>query len=168
MSAPNMEAITASLERSLQNCSLSHTVYGTGDASSDDSRPPENHPNILGNLELNSEISLPYQWEQRLDLQTGEIYYVNWKNGAKAKEDPRKVMEFEGNYYSEEDSYEDSDGSSSSSSPSSNDFRYEDQILVVAGCKICLMYFMLPKRVVECPKCNGLILHFDRPENGCL
>ncbi|RZC60484.1 hypothetical protein C5167_022241 [Papaver somniferum] len=37
----------------------------------------------------------------------------------------------------------------------------EDQILVVAGCKSCLMYFMLPKRVEECPKCNALLLHFD-------
>ncbi|XP_028552859.1 uncharacterized protein LOC110107999 [Dendrobium catenatum] len=31
-------------------------------------------------------------------------------------------------------------------------------ILVVAGCKSCFMYFIVPKRVDECPKCGGCLL----------
>ncbi|PKU59984.1 hypothetical protein MA16_Dca024473 [Dendrobium catenatum] len=34
-------------------------------------------------------------------------------------------------------------------------------ILVVAGCKSCFMYFIVPKRVDECPKCGGCLLHLD-------
>ncbi|KAJ4962017.1 hypothetical protein NE237_021927 [Protea cynaroides] len=163
-----------SLERSLQNCSLNRDSSGAGgsvaqSATSDD---PENLINSETAVELNSHVALPYQWEQCLDLKTGEVYYIDWQNGTKAKEDPRKTSRICGglDFYSEEDSsysygYEyDSEGSSSTSTPSSkDDYRYEsDPILVVAGCKRCLMYFMLPKQVQECPKCNGLILHFDR------
>ncbi|XP_020592319.1 uncharacterized protein LOC110032883 [Phalaenopsis equestris] len=32
-------------------------------------------------------------------------------------------------------------------------------ILVVAGCKSCFMYFMVPKRAEECPKCGGCLIH---------
>ena len=82
----------------------------------------------------------------------------------------------------------DSEGSSTESSPSSStstreSFRsikkklmapashglYDDDegpglssksILVVAGCKTCLMYYMVPKHVEDCPKCSGQLLHF--------
>ncbi|OVA17410.1 hypothetical protein BVC80_1837g227 [Macleaya cordata] len=170
-----MASITASLERSLQNCSLNQSNGGDGvgvglSASSDE---PENQSNEDSTLELNSHVALPYQWEQCLDLKTGEIYYINWMNGTKVKEDPRMFNVNGGDsYFTEEDSSYDSEGSSSESSPSSssttdNIYRNEgDHVLVVAGCKSCLMYFMLPKRVEECPKCNGLLLHFDRSENN--
>lgn len=35
-----------------------------------------------------------------------------------------------------------------------------ESILVVAGCKTCLMYYMVPKHVEDCPKCSGQLLHF--------
>ncbi|XP_043724143.1 uncharacterized protein LOC122671110 [Telopea speciosissima] len=177
MTAPNMKKITASLERSLQNCSLNRDSSGAGggvgrSATSDE---PENLTIVDTSVELNSQVTLPYRWEQCLDLKTGEIYYMNWENGTKAKEDPRKTTRACGgglDFYSEEENsywngYEyDSEGSSSTSTPSSSsrdDYRYEgDDVLVVAGCKRCFMYFMLPKQVQECPKCNGLILHFNR------
>jgi hypothetical protein len=120
-----MEAVTASLERLLQNCSLNHeighrtsavTVNG-GEERSEDDTPSDT------TLELNSHISLPHYWEQCLDLKTGEIYYINWRNGMKAKGDPRRLSEY---YYSEEedeeeedDSLYDSEESSSESPPSS-------------------------------------------------
>lgn len=85
-----MAAITASLERSLQNCSLnqhhhhhhhqSRGVLGGGggegsSSSSDDADAPEQihrhrHrlPSSDTSLELNSHLSLPYHWEQCLDL----------------------------------------------------------------------------------------------------
>ncbi|KAJ4973827.1 hypothetical protein NE237_007001 [Protea cynaroides] len=183
MTAPNMARITASLERSLQNCSLNRdgTTAGGGVGLSATSDEPDTLTNIDNAVELNSHVALPYQWEQCLDLKTGELYYIDWQNGRKAKEDPRKTSRPGGvggsiDFYSEEDSSYgygygyDSEGSSSTSTPSSrDDFRFEgDHVLVVAGCKRCLMYFMLPKQVEECPKCNGLILHFDRSENGSL
>lgn len=98
----------------------------------------------------------------------------------KAKEDPRTAAStvFSGDFYSEDDSSYDSEGSSSESSPSSSvtqqqyhQQQYEgeeqqqqqiNQVLVVAGCKGCLMYFMVPKQVGVCPKCCGQLLHFDR------
>ncbi|KAF3432332.1 hypothetical protein FNV43_RR27072 [Rhamnella rubrinervis] len=209
MAAPNMATITASLERSLQNCSLNHHRHnssstnsssggegsdrvgigiGTARSSSSTSSTPDDRPenhqhHHLSNntdtaLELNSHISLPYHWEQCLDLKTGEIYYINWRNGMKAKEDPRTRMEYSGEYYyseEEQDSSCDSEGSSSESSPPCSTSRSEhynnrvdqkDHVLVVAGCKSCLMYFMVPKQVEDCPKCNGQLLHFDRSENG--
>ncbi|GMP82246.1 hypothetical protein CsSME_00036641 [Camellia sinensis var. sinensis] len=165
MTSPNMATITASLERSLQNCTLNQTTSsdtpsGIGISSSSDS-PGHHHNSTDATLDLHSQISLPYHWEQCLDLKTGEIYYINWRTGMKAKEDPRTMADFSGgggDFYSEEDdSSYDSEESSSESSP---------HVLVVAGCKSCLMYFMVPKQVEDCPKCCGQLLHFDRSENA--
>lgn len=111
-------------------------------------------------------------------LQTGEIYYINWINGKKAKEDPRTMADYSGGGgeldYSEDDCSYDSEGSSSGSPPSSSRDQHhphhhyrvveKDHVLVVAGCKSCLMYFMVPKQVEDCPKCAGQLLHFDRSE----
>ncbi|GFY99930.1 hypothetical protein Acr_13g0013300 [Actinidia rufa] len=182
MTAPNMAAITASLERSLQNFSLNQTTTTSGGASSSDSTENRlSHDSSDATLELNSQISLPYHWEQCLDLKTGEIYYLNWRTGMKVKEDPRTVSEFSGEYYSEDDdSSYDSEESSSESSPSSSrdpqyhhhqnhqesDDQNNDNVLVVAGCTTCLMYFMVPKQVGVCPKCHGQLLNFDRSEGG--
>ncbi|XP_065851878.1 protein CURLY FLAG LEAF 1 [Euphorbia lathyris] len=234
MTAPNMAAITASLERSLQNCSLNHhqnqnrgflrgerrssSSSSSNDVVAETSETPlmeefgENHnfPIISSSssdhhdttLELNSHLSLPYHWEQCLDLKTGEIYYINWRNGMKATEDPRLLtatttttttttedeQEYNNNldfYNSEEEeedeesSYDSEESSSEYSSPpppreenqnygttTTKKKKKEDQVLVVAGCKSCLMYFMVPKQVEDCPKCNGQLLHFDRSENG--
>ncbi|KAK9113375.1 hypothetical protein Syun_020172 [Stephania yunnanensis] len=184
MTAPNMATMTASLERSLQNCSLNGSSNenngGFGRSASSDDSPHQNLNSSMtssddnnSTLELNSESALPYHWEQCLDLKTGEIYYVNWRNGSRTKDDPRKChsVRFErdsnNQYYfsDEEDGSYDSEGSSSASSPSDLNYKTttkgEDQVLVVAGCKSCIMYFMLPKRVEECPKCNAFLLHFD-------
>ncbi|KAK7394099.1 hypothetical protein VNO78_14618 [Psophocarpus tetragonolobus] len=189
----NMEAITASLERSLQNCSLdnndnnnhhqgrredgstSDAGIGISSCSDDISNLDNNHiSNSDTNLELNSHISLPYHWEQCLDLKTGEIYYINWKNGMKAKEDPRRAplgeYSVSRDCESEEESWYDSEESSSESCPSSSKEHYQgpvdkQNVLVVAGCKGCLMYFMVPKQVEDCPKCSSQLLHFDRSEN---
>ncbi|XP_061367662.1 protein CURLY FLAG LEAF 1 isoform X2 [Gastrolobium bilobum] len=184
MTAPNMEAIAASLERSLQNCSLNNhqtgredgtaaDAAGIGISSSSDDVPDNHISNSDTTLELNSHISLPYHWEQCLDLKTGEIYYINWRNGMKAKEDPRRAAEYSVNrdYESEEESWYDSEESSSESCPSSSKEHFQgivekQNVLVVAGCKSCLMYFMMPKHVQDCPKCTGKLLHFDRSENG--
>ncbi|KAF7839050.1 Humj1 family protein [Senna tora] len=198
MTAPNMETITASLERSLQNFSLnSHNHHsssssegeGEGADVADDgiamigsssSSSHHNNSNSDATLDLNSHISLPYHWEQCLDLKTGEIYYINWRNGMKAKEDPRRIMGVQsGEYYysEEEESWYDSEESSSESWPSSSKEHTnssssnnnnnqggekQNNVLVVAGCKNCLMYFMVPKQVQHCPKCTDQLLHFDR------
>ncbi|KAI3467788.1 hypothetical protein Pfo_024451 [Paulownia fortunei] len=201
---PNMATITASLGRSLQNCSLNHqqssssssssTSGGGGAARGSDSPPNLSVDGATPTLELNSQASLPFHWEQCLDLKTGEIYYINWRTGMKAKEDPRTTSEYGGEYYSEDDSSSyDSEGSSSESYPSSsreqwsgntnqencyyqeknenennnnNNNNNSNNVLVVAGCKSCLMYYMVPKQLEICPKCCGQLLHFDRSENG--
>lgn len=206
MTAPNinMAAITASLERSLQSFSLnqqsttSSRGEGLGFGRSSESRCHHHSPNSSdATLELNSNITLPYHWEQCLDLKTGEVYYINWRTGMKSKEDPRTVDDgFSGYFYSdeeeedededEEEEYE-SEGSSVESSPaaagsSSRKEKEKDEdedesriggegggghhVLVVAGCKGCFMYFMVPKQVEDCPKCCGQLLHFDRSDDN--
>ncbi|KZV51431.1 hypothetical protein F511_37609 [Dorcoceras hygrometricum] len=209
MATPNMDTITASLERSLQNCSLNHHQSSSGSSSEGGGPPhgPDSPVNPSSDassaldtaaLELNSQASLPAHWEQCLDLKTGEIYFINWRTGMKATEDPRSTAQYDGGYYSEDycSSY-DSDGSSSESSPSrgqwsgnNNDDKQDyccqekvekvkkknnsssnmnmnsNHVLVVAGCKSCLMYYMVPKQLEICPKCCGQLLHFDRSENG--
>ncbi|XVE50048.1 hypothetical protein DITRI_Ditri01bG0130500 [Diplodiscus trichospermus] len=199
MTAPNMSTITESLERSLQNCSLNHERRNSSSSSGagaeegmigrSSASDCNNLPNAVSDtsLELNSHLSLPYHWEQCLDLKTGEIYYINWRNGMRAREDPRTAAMYSGDFYSEEDddddSSYDSEESSSESSPSSRERGYysnsknnnnnhhrvekdKDNVLVVAGCKSCLMYFMVPKQVEDCPKCSGQLLHFDRSESS--
>ena len=37
----------------------------------------------------------------------------------------------------------------------------QDSVLVVAACKSCLMYRMVPKNAEVCPKCSGQLLHFN-------
>lgn len=78
MAAPNMATITASIERSLQNCSLSsdpnHNTHvagaGAGGRStvSESAQHNTTHDFADNTLELNSQIRLPYYWEQCLDL----------------------------------------------------------------------------------------------------
>ncbi|CAI0462566.1 unnamed protein product [Linum tenue] len=195
MTAPNMAAITASLERSFQNCSLNHHHHHAAadterSSSSDETDAPALHSSSSSNnnydaaIELNSDVSLPYHWEQCLDLKTGEIYYINWRNGMRANEDPRITPQEYMNgdyYYSDDDDEDDDDDGSSScdseeSSPCTSRDHYNNNskvekegnnnVLVVAGCKRCLMYFMVPKQVEDCPKCCGHLLHFDRSDSN--
>lgn len=36
-------------------------------------------------------------------------------------------------------------------------------VLVAAGCQSCLMYYMLPKHALSCPRCGTSLLHFNEP-----
>lgn len=103
----------------------------------------------------------------------------------KTKEDPRTATaaEYSGDFHSEDDddsSFESEESSLESCisySGGDKGQHYEDRrrveiekekenVLVVAGCRSCFMYFMVPKRGENCPKCCGPLLHFDRPVNG--
>lgn len=116
-------------------------------------------------------------------VQTGDIYYINWRTGMKVEEDPRESANYSGPCYcsdeDEDDSSDyDSEESSTESSPASysstaarvppNVATSKGHVLVVGGCKTCLMYRMVPKQVKECPKCGGQLLHFDGSKNGSL
>jgi hypothetical protein len=97
-----MEAITASLERSLQNCSLNNNnqqngrrrrkdnttdaaaaaaAAGTRISSTSSSSSDDHHHHISNSsdtaLELNSHISLPYHWEQCLDLKVLSSHLIS-------------------------------------------------------------------------------------------
>ncbi|TMW89114.1 hypothetical protein EJD97_017645 [Solanum chilense] len=212
MTGPNMATITASL----QNCSLSnhHQRGGTSRNSAAGIAPPDgisdssennntntnfnnnNNPSNDATVELNSEIALPYHWEQCLDLKTGEIYYLNWRTGMRVSEDPRTNVVAEDQVYSDEDDEDDEDDDDDNNSydseetyseelPSLSSSRAENTVpqinilttealrraappsvlaaptLVLGGCKACLMYFMVPKEVEECPRCGRQLLHFD-------
>ncbi|GMJ05507.1 hypothetical protein like AT2G33510 [Hibiscus trionum] len=171
MKEPNTAAITASLERSLRNCSLNHE-NGVEDDGNVDIKVSN------GAVFNNSGISLPYFWEQQcLDLKAEDVYYKNYRDGVESTEDPRRAAvaaEYGGDFSSDDDDgdswYDSEDYSSSGSSPSednNNNHRavLEEEngnVLVVAGCKSCYMYFMVPKKAEACPKCNGHLLRFDR------
>uniref|UniRef100_A0A1J3ETN9 Uncharacterized protein n=1 Tax=Noccaea caerulescens TaxID=107243 RepID=A0A1J3ETN9_NOCCA len=177
MAALDMATITKYLERSMQNCSLSNRRKSVGDGFGMTDESDDHIPISDTTLELNSHISIPSHLEQCLDLKTGEIYYVNWNNGMRVKEDPRKLVSsnngdhFSGESYetvfSEEDSsYCESEESSSESSRENHKEENQEEVLVVAGCKACFMYFMVPKLLQDCPKCASQLLHFDRPHSA--
>lgn len=96
----------------------------------------------------------------------------------KVKEDQRRLNnadqcsgESYGSVFSEEEnSYYESEESSTESSPSSRENRKEEEeeedVLVVAGCKACFMYCMVPKLIESCPKCASQLLHFDQPHSA--
>ncbi|KAF7839043.1 bone sialoprotein 2-like [Senna tora] len=125
MTSPNIETITASLERSLEDFSLNpHNRRSSSEGEGEGEEVVVQDGKVIGSssdsdatLDLNSNISLPYHWEQCLYLKTGEIYYINWRNGMKAKEDPRRIAgeQREEYYYSDEE--ERREESSSESSP---------------------------------------------------
>ncbi|XP_062219157.1 protein CURLY FLAG LEAF 1-like [Phragmites australis] len=87
--APNIEMIASSL----RHCSLNGGGGGgggrrqggggrrCGGEGGDDSEGVT--------VELNSDVALPYHWEQCLDIQTGQVYYINWEDGTRTTVDPR-------------------------------------------------------------------------------
>ncbi|CAH2034124.1 unnamed protein product, partial [Thlaspi arvense] len=180
-----VERVTEYLERSMQrNCSLSNRRRSVGDDDDDGlgmtDESDDHIPIPDTTLELNSHISIPSHLEQCLDLKTGEIYYVNWNTGMRVKEDPRKSVsnnnadelsgESDVTVISEEDSsYAESEESSSESSRVNHKEEEEEEeeevVLVVAGCRACFMYFMVPKLLHDCPKCSAQLLHFDLPHS---
>ncbi|KAG2269724.1 hypothetical protein Bca4012_062737 [Brassica carinata] len=117
-------------------------------------------------LELNSHISVPCHLEQCLDLKTGEVDYINRNTGMMVKEDINAYDDFSGDsdvtVVSEGDSsYNYESEESSSESPIEN-HKENGDVLVVAGCKACYIYYMVPKLLKDCPKCAAQLLHFDR------
>lgn len=79
MTTPNMATITAALERSLQNCSLSSSP-----SSAHSPRPPnQRHDETpASSLELNSHLALPYEWEQCLDLKVARNAHLSLINAT--------------------------------------------------------------------------------------
>ncbi|KAJ0537523.1 hypothetical protein HanHA300_Chr08g0264371 [Helianthus annuus] len=80
MAAPNMETITASLERSLQSFSLNHRTTTTTSGGDTAGESTNTHCDRSTNssdatLELNSNITLPYHWEQCLDLKVCLFFF---------------------------------------------------------------------------------------------
>ncbi|KAJ0988758.1 hypothetical protein J5N97_007114 [Dioscorea zingiberensis] len=191
MTAPSIEMIA----ESLKNCSLGRNRgRGRGRARARAIQPPplplqeeedstEESEGLT--VELNSDVALPHNWEQCLDMRTGEVYYVNWRTGMRTKEDPRNPgsNSSSSTYYFSESSFSGSGDNACSSGEKEEEEEEEtrdtasssgississgevgggdisDHVLVAAGCKTCFMYFMVPKRVDACPKCGASLLH---------
>ncbi|CAH8301074.1 unnamed protein product [Eruca vesicaria subsp. sativa] len=158
MATFDMATVTKYLEGSMQNCSLSNQTR-----SFEDGLPISDRT-----LEINSHISVPCHLQRCLDLKTGEVYYINRNTGMRLTKDNNNnnaYDDFSGEsdvtVVSEEDtSYYESEESSSESSLENH--KEENEVLVVAGCKACYMYYMVPKLLKDCPKCAAQLLHFDR------
>jgi hypothetical protein len=43
-------------------------------------------------VELHTQSPLPEDWEQFLDLKTGELYYFHWRSFKRARKDPRELV----------------------------------------------------------------------------
>ncbi|CAL9058373.1 protein CURLY FLAG LEAF 1-like [Musa acuminata AAA Group] len=114
MTRPNIDMITASL----RNCSLRRGRR--------EPKPPplprrqqqrrhlvEDSDEIAGvTVELNSGTALPHNWEQYLDMRTGEVYYINWETGIRTTEDPRNST-IASSYSDEGEASDDEDSGSS-------------------------------------------------------
>ncbi|WOL12869.1 hypothetical protein Cni_G21637 [Canna indica] len=95
--APNIEMIAASL----RSCSLGRRGGAASPLSmstppsvvSEEDNLSEVSDESTGEVtvELNSDTALPYCWEQRLDIRTGEVYYINWETGKRTTKDPRNA-----------------------------------------------------------------------------
>ncbi|KAJ1696918.1 hypothetical protein LUZ63_005430 [Rhynchospora breviuscula] len=100
MTAPNIEMIASSL----RNCSLNYQNNPASPSSSSSSTsssssyqpdstaaPPPPTRSLTGDLtvELNSDVALPFYWEQCLDIRSGQVYYINWEDGTRTSVDPR-------------------------------------------------------------------------------
>ncbi|KAL6899118.1 hypothetical protein ACP4OV_005776 [Aristida adscensionis] len=87
MTAPSIEMIASSL----RHCSLSGRRRGGGRGGGGRRhRGGEGGDDSEGvTVELNSDVALPYHWEQCLDIRTGQVYYINWEDGTRTTVDPR-------------------------------------------------------------------------------
>ncbi|CAN6467013.1 unnamed protein product [Victoria cruziana] len=171
-----------SLEQSLEPLSISDAGSSTGSS-------PENQSAPTAKLNLHNN-SPSFLWDQYLDLKTGEIMYsVDWERGREAnrrgwntgaigkRQGGRRCDDEEGEEEEREGgSGTDSDAGSCRAPVGCCNKGYlvaapaggapqmiveEEEVLVVAGCKQCLMYFMLPKVADECPKCSSPLLHLS-------
>ncbi|KAG2658705.1 uncharacterized protein DDB_G0271670-like [Panicum virgatum] len=89
--APNIEMIASSL----RHCSLSGGGSGRRRGGSGRRRGAEGGDDSEGvTVELNSDVALPYHWEQCLDIRTGQVYYNNWEDGTRTTVDPRTTSAF--------------------------------------------------------------------------
>ncbi|WOK97490.1 hypothetical protein Cni_G06198 [Canna indica] len=187
MAAPNIDSIAASLRR----CSLGGEGGGGGHSPPRPPRAPhlaEASDDSYGRItvDLNSETTIPYHWEQHLDIRTGEIYYINWETGERTTKDPRTACTTASTYSSSEDKSDvghscsragssgdesdddedvDNDSDTSDFSGPSTSWRRPasgGETLVTAGCKACFTYFMVPTRVRACPNCGRPLLHLGR------
>lgn len=87
--APNIEMIASSLRHCSLNGGLRRRLRHQGHAHAEGSDDSEGVT-----VELNSEVALPYHWQQCLDIQTGQVYYVNWEDGTRTTVDPRTPSHF--------------------------------------------------------------------------
>ncbi|CAO2038241.1 unnamed protein product [Urochloa humidicola] len=90
--APNIEMIASSL----RHCSL-NGGGGSGRRRGGGRRRAggEGGDDSEGvTVELNSDVALPFHWEQCLDIRTGQVYYINWEDGTRTTVDPRTASAF--------------------------------------------------------------------------
>ncbi|KAJ7521411.1 hypothetical protein O6H91_19G052800 [Diphasiastrum complanatum] len=138
-------------------------------------------------VELPEQPALPYQWEQFLDLETGEVYYIDWSSCKRTCRDPRELLQVANKQIkSQLEAVLESPANQQTpaispqnitqkswnqfSSKTSNSVlqklsmdTMDEDVMVARGCCQCLMYFMLPKLAPECPSCGGLLQHSASP-----
>ncbi|KAG0483173.1 hypothetical protein HPP92_011257 [Vanilla planifolia] len=116
MTAPNIEEIAASLRNfslgGRRETSPEQHQLAAAAAVVARRRPIQvNASDYAGiTLDLNSEVPLPDNWEQCLDLRTGDLYYINRADGTRTAADPRLgITCHRESYCSSEESFDDDD-----------------------------------------------------------
>lgn len=126
-------------------------------------------------IELLGEPGLPDGWEQCLDLETGECFYLDNSCGKRTKRDPRPILAEANNNIRarcfshsplvdqdaatpsncfHQDSKSDSHSATVSSSMDILSTEHDGKVPILKACSKCLIYFLIPREVKECPWCN--------------
>ncbi|GLJ21804.1 hypothetical protein SUGI_0407150 [Cryptomeria japonica] len=101
-------------------------------------------------VDLQMESPLPLDWEQYLDLNSGEIYYMNRRTQEKTRHDPRQKLDLELKI-SSETTFDHIHGKQQQQ----QGFRkYLNNEMFAAACEQCHMFVMLSKSSPSCPNCK--------------
>lgn len=138
-------------------------VDACGEDTSSDETKDGNRRALSRGIELDSQLGLPFGRERFLDINSGEIYYIDWScsksdlhdDDAKSSSCTSSDISFEGQGL---------DGDFECSNSVKDDGR---MVLSLKGCKQCLIYFLIPREIKLCPSCKTCFLEVDKLSGSC-
>ncbi|KAH9302076.1 hypothetical protein KI387_013659, partial [Taxus chinensis] len=107
-------------------------------------------------VDLHMESPLPLDWEQCLDLDSGEIYYMNRRTQERTSHDPRQKLDLELKI-SSETTFDNFHGKQQEAGLRKS-INCE---MLAAACTQCHMFVMLSKNSPSCPNCKHVQYPFN-------
>lgn len=96
-------------------------------------------------VDLHKRSPLPLDWEQCLDLNSGEMYYINTRTGERTFHGPRQRLDLELKISSE--TFDDIQHETRNSSSMNNE-------MLAIACTQCHMFVIMSKYSPSCPNCK--------------